>query len=139
MNKQLLLHVLLSHEFIHSSKMYWLFVTYQETKSRTDLVPVLMRVNFLVTEMATEKIEEEKEEHGQAKVKIHFLNNKNLLYNRIIWESPPYPSTAHSADSSSKTIAFVKKVMPSKINIDPALKGRNLRILSSRKNRIDVL
>ena len=139
MNKQLLLHVLLSREFIHSSKMYWLFVTYQQTKSRTDLVPVLMRVNFLVTEMAREQIEEEKEEPGQAKVKIHFLNNKNLLYNLIIWESPPYPLIAHSADSSSKTIAFVKKVMPSKINIDPALKGRNLRILSSWKNRIDVL
>lgn len=48
------------------------------------MVPVLMSVNFLVTEMAREKIEAEKEEPGQPKVKIHFLNNKNLLYNLII-------------------------------------------------------
>ena len=48
------------------------------------MVPVLMRVNFLATEMAREKREEEKEEPGQPKVKIQFLNNKNLLYNLVI-------------------------------------------------------
>lgn len=55
------------------------------------MVPVLMRVNFLVTEMAREKIEEEKEEPGQAKVKIHFLNNKNLLYNPNNLSVPTIP------------------------------------------------
>lgn len=106
------------------------------------MVPVLMRVNFLVTEMAREKIEAEKEEPGQPKVKTHFLNNKNLLYNLMIQASPPYPLItirAHSVDFSSKTTAFVKKVMPSKIHTDPALKGRNSRIRSSWKNMIDVL